>query len=319
MHTQGAGSSSSENVIDPSTGERFPRVAQGKVRDVYDAGVGPSGSPRLLVVASDRISAFDVVMPTSILGKGALLTKISNAWFDRIESRGLSATHRLPAGDMIEVDPQIADRAVVVRRCEVIPVECVARGYLEGSGWKDYRETGSVCGVNLPSGLEQAGELPEPIFTPATKAQQGAHDENIGFDAACAIAGADVMEDLRARTLAIYNDANAYARERGIIIADTKFEFGYPLDADGNRVGPPVLIDEALTPDSSRFWPADEWSPGRAQMSYDKQFVREYLQALFDRGEWDKTAPGPELPAEIIEKTLEKYRGAHDVLFGVGA
>lgn len=234
------------------------------MRDVYDLPPGGGRPAALLIVATDRISAFDVVMPTPIPGKGRLLTEISSFWFRFVRERGLSPTHVLST-DAGEVPPaafrpggtapgDLAGRVTIGRKCRVIPIEFVARGYLEGSGWKEYRETGSVCGIRLPAGLRQCDRLPEPLFTPATKAPQGEHDENISFESACRIAGPALMETLRARTLAIYGAAAEYARTRGIIIADTKFEFGVPADG-----GEPILIDEALTPDSSRFWPADRY------------------------------------------------------------
>ncbi len=298
---------------------------EGKVRDVY---VLPSagGPPALAIVASDRLSAFDVVMPTPIPGKGRMLTAIAAFWLRLLESRGIVRTHLIStdADDLPEsafgggATPreQIAGRLTIGRACEVIPVECVVRGYLEGSGWRDYQSSGRVCGVPLPTGLRQCDRLPEPIFTPATKAEQGAHDENISFDRAAAAVGGELMERLRAASLAIYGFAAEYALERGLILADTKFEFGFPLGADGRREAgaEPILIDEALTPDSSRFWSAAEYEPGHAQASFDKQFVREYLETLVDRGDWNKTAPGPELPDAVVEGTMARYREAADRL-----
>lgn len=318
-----------------STDLGLPDRRRGKVRDTYTLpGAGPGGSDAILMVASDRLSAFDVVLPTPIPGKGRLLTEIAAFWLGLIADRGLGPTHLLSTDDALVPDAALtgettrADlrgRVTIGRRCAVIPVECVVRGYLEGSGWKDYRATGSVCGVALPKGLRQCERLPEPVFTPATKADEG-HDENIGFDAAVRhigpMVGAEraggLMETLRARSMAIYAMAAAHAAARGIILADTKFEFGLALGADG-RADPdadPVLIDEALTPDSSRFWEASSYEPGRAQASFDKQFVREYLQGLVDRGVWDKTDPGPELPAEVVAGTLARYRAARDRLVG---
>ncbi len=294
----------------------LPDARRGKVRDVYALPGGSGGPGRVLMVASDRISAFDVVLPEPIAGKGRLLTAISAFWLRWIEDRGICRTH-LISTDAADVPDSafggqttradLAGRIMIGRACRVIPVECVVRGYLEGSGWKDYQRTGSVCGIGLPAGLRQCEKLPEPIFTPATKAEIGAHDENIGFEAACAIAGRGTMERLRDVSLAVYNAACAHAAERGIIIADTKFEFGVPLDEPD---GEPILIDEALTPDSSRFWPADGYQPGRAQASYDKQFVREHLEGLVARGAWDKTAPGPSLPAGVVQGTVARYREA---------
>ena len=293
----------------------LPGRRRGKVRDVYTLAGEDGGPDRVLMVATDRLSAFDVVLPTPIPGKGRLLTSMAAFWLRWIEGRGLCRTHLLStrAGDL----PQSAfggttrrgdleGRVTIGRACRVIPVECVVRGYLEGSGWADYRRTGAVCGVPLPGGLRQCDRLPEPIFTPAMKAEHG-HDENIGFERACAVAGRGVMERLRAVSLAIYAAASEHALARGIIIADTKFEFGVPLDEPG---GGPILIDEALTPDSSRFWPAASWEPGRAQASYDKQFVREHLQGLVDGGVWDKSPPGPALPEAVVRGTLERYREA---------
>ncbi len=278
------------------------------------------------MVATDRLSAFDVVLPTPIPGKGRLLTEISTFWLQWIQGRGLARTH-LISTDANEIPSSafgsgstrredLGGRVTIGTRCRVVPIECVVRGYLEGSGLADYQRTGAICGVALPAGLRQCDRLPEPIFTPATKAQTG-HDENIGFDSACDSVGRGLMETLRERSLAIYSQAAAYALQRGIIIADTKFEFGVPID-DEDRVidEDPILIDEALTPDSSRFWPADGYEAGRAQRSFDKQFVREYLQALVDRGEWDKTEPGPALAGPVVRGTLERYREARDRLLG---
>ena len=310
---------------------RLPGERSGKVRDTFilpgEVGLGagdPAGLDRMLMVASDRLSAFDVVLPTPIPGKGALLTRIASFWLRWIESRGLFSTHRLStdAGDIPEsafgegctARGALEGRITIGRLCRVVPIECVVRGYLEGSGWKDYQKTGEVCGVKLASGLRQCDRLPEPIFTPATKAVEG-HDENISFEQAAEAAGAELMGWLREKSLAIYNAAAAYALERGIIIADTKFEFGLPLGADGEPVGgEPILIDEALTPDSSRFWPAASYEPGHSQASYDKQFVREYLEGLVAGGRWDKTPPGPELPSEVVEGTIRRYREAGDRL-----
>jgi len=289
-------------------------VRRGKVRDVYDLGPDAAGTDRLLMVASDRLSAFDVVMPTPVPGKGVLLTQIAAFWLRWIEDRGICRTHLIStnADDIPEralagstTREMLRGRITIGRKCRVLPVECVVRGYLEGSGWKDYQATGSVCGVRLPAGLRQCDQLPEPIFTPATKAEQGEHDENISEARAAEILGKSTLERVKELSLAIYTEASAYARERGVIIADTKFEFGVdPADpAEG-----PILIDEALTPDSSRFWPAKTYAPGGPQKSFDKQFVREYLESLVSRGLWDKTAPGPELPADVIAGTMDRYR-----------
>ena len=278
---------------------------RGKVRDVYDLG-----DDRLLMVATDRLSAFDVVLPDPIPGKGEMLCQISNFWFARTQPlmpnhlTGLDVAGVLPAG----VDPALySKRAVVTKKLRPVPVEAIARGYLIGSGWKDYRRTGRVSGIALPDGLRQAERLPEPIFTPSTKAAVGDHDENIDFDAAVRLAGADLAEQVRDATLRLYRHAAAYAAERGIILADTKFEFG--TDADGRL----YVMDEMLTPDSSRYWPADEYEVGASPPSYDKQIVRDHLETL----DWDKTPPGPTLPAEVIERTRARYAEALQKLAGI--
>lgn len=334
-----------------STDLHLPDRRRGKVRDTYTlpnaapiAGTrepGGENADAILMVATDRLSAFDVVLPTPITGKGRILTELAAFWLRMIHDAGLGPTHLISTDDRLVPDvaftatttrADLRGRATIGLKCAVIPVECVVRGYLEGSGWKDYRRTGSVCGLALPAGLSQCQALPEPIFTPATKAQTG-HDENIGFEAACrhaqslwpASAGGArdgagaraLMEKLRARSLTIYGMAARHASARGIILADTKFEFGLPLvDGRADLDAEPVLIDEALTPDSSRFWPADSYEPGRPQQSFDKQFVREYLQRLVDRGAWDKTAPGPTLPAQVVAGTLARYHEARDRLMG---
>ncbi len=273
-------------------------VHRGKVRDVFALP-----DDRLLVVASDRLSAFDVVLPDPIPGKGEILTRLSNFWFARSAHlvpnhlTGVAVESVLPDG----VDPALyRERSVVVERLRPLPVEAIARGYLIGSGWKDYQASGALCGIRLPAGLHQAEQLPEPIFTPSTKAAVGSHDENVSFDAVVALIGADLAGRVREATLDIYRFAAAHAAERGIIIADTKLEFG--LDATGNL----KVMDEMLTPDSSRFWPADAYRVGSSPPSYDKQYVRDYLETL----DWDKTAPGPALPAAIIEGTAARYREA---------
>ncbi len=271
---------------------------QGKVRDIYAID-----DERLLIVASDRLSAFDVVLPDPIPGKGEILTRISSFWFEQFDD--LVANHLLP-GDLSEIlgDKALADqltpRSMLVRRLKPLPVEAIVRGYLAGSGWKDYQSSGAICGVDLPAGLEQAGSLPEPIFTPSTKATVGDHDINIDFARMQHLIGAELALRIRDISLAIYRRAAAFARDRGIIIADTKFEFG--IDAGGEL----YLIDELLTPDSSRFWPVDQWQLGISPPSFDKQFVRDYLETL----DWDKTAPGPELPRSIIDQTRERYQEA---------
>ncbi|MGC8916300.1 MAG: phosphoribosylaminoimidazolesuccinocarboxamide synthase [Thermoanaerobaculum sp.] len=278
-------------------------VRQGKVRDIYRAGDGT-----LVMVATDRISAFDVVLSPGIPGKGVILTQLSNFWFRRFAANipnHLVATELADLGEPFAREPSLAGRAVLVRQLTMVPVECVVRGYLVGSGWKEYRETGRVCGIPLPTGLRQADQLPEPIFTPATKEESG-HDQNISFDRMVGMVGGELAETLRDLSLAIYKEAAAYASERGIIIADTKFEFG--LDDEGKV----VWADEALTPDSSRFWPMDEYRPGENPPSYDKQFVRDFLEA----SGWDKNPPPPPLPAEVVEGTVARYREAYTKLSG---
>lgn len=287
---------------------------RGKVRDVYELGPNDAGTDRLLMVASDRLSAFDVVLPTPVPGKGQLLTGIAAFWLRWIQSQGICKTHLIStdADDLPDslftpggtTRDELAGRITIGKRCSVLPVECVVRGYIEGSGWKDYQQTGTICGHVLPAGLPRCAKLPEPIFTPATKAEQGEHDENISEERAAEIIGKERFEQVRAMSMEIYTKASEYAAARGIIIADTKFEFGIdPADPDG----PPILIDEALTPDSSRFWPADQYEPGKTQPSYDKQFVREYLESLVESGAWDKAAPGPELPEAVIAGTIKRY------------
>ncbi len=302
---------------DLSIGER----RQGKVRDVYRLDAEEGSGPRVLIVATDRVSAFDVVLPSAIPGKGRLLTEISARWFEFIRGLGVIGDHLLStsahgvAGLSDAEREDLEGRVMLGRAAEVIPIEFVARGYLAGSGWLEYERTRMVCGVPLPPGLRRSDRLPEPIFTPATKADAG-HDENIDFERAGAIAGRDVMERLRDVTIHIYGRAAEHAAARGIILADTKLEFGYALDDDGGRTDEIILIDEVLTPDSSRFWPAETYEPGREQDSFDKQYVRNHLLQLVERGEWDKTPPGPELPEEIIRNTLGRYTEARDRLFG---
>ncbi|NLA68137.1 MAG: phosphoribosylaminoimidazolesuccinocarboxamide synthase [Gammaproteobacteria bacterium] len=279
---------------------------RGKVRDVFalPPGAAPDGAgPLLLIVATDRLSAFDVVLPDPIPGKGEVLCRISNFWFDRTEHlvrnhlTGIDVASVLPAG----VDPApYLQRSVVTRRLKPVPVEAIARGYLIGSGWKDYQRTGRVSGIALPDGLRQAEQLPQPIFTPSTKAAAGDHDENIDFDAMVRTVGAELAEQVRDATLRLYTFAAGYAASRGIILADTKFEFG--TDADGRL----YVMDEMLTPDSSRYWPVDAYEVGTSPPSYDKQYVRDWLEA---QG-WDKAPPGPRLPAEVIERTRAKYEEA---------
>ncbi len=276
---------------------------RGKVRDVYALADGDLPDGNLLIVASDRLSAFDVVLPDPIPGKGEMLCQMSNVWFARTAQlmpnhlTGCEVASVLPAG----VDARLyAKRAVIVKKLKPVPIEAIARGFLIGSGWKDYQASGSLCGIRLPEGLRQAEQLPQPIFTPSSKAAVGAHDENISFDAVVARIGADLAEQVRDATLAIYRYAAAFAAERGILIADTKFEFG--IDDEGRL----RVMDEMLTPDSSRFWPADEYRVGSSPPSYDKQFVRDYLETL----DWNKSAPGPSIPAAIIEATRAKYAEA---------
>lgn len=275
-------------------------IARGKVRDIYDL------SDRLLIVATDRLSAFDVVMPTPIPDKGRVLTQLSLFWFnllrDVIPNHVLSATE-FPA-PFDRFSEELAGRSMVVRKAKPLPIECVARGYLSGSGWKEYRATGKICGIALPAGLKESDKLPQPIFTPATKATSG-HDENISFERTVEILGQPLAEKVRNVTLEIYRRAAAYAEPRGILLADTKFEFG---QLGGNL----LWIDEALTPDSSRFWPAAQYKPGGAQPSFDKQFVRDYLERI----QWPKTPPGPELPPDVVAGTRAKYREAYRILVG---
>ncbi|WP_460830533.1 phosphoribosylaminoimidazolesuccinocarboxamide synthase [Lysobacter humi (ex Lee et al. 2017)] len=289
---------------------------RGKVRDVFDVPAdrlppqAALAGDHLLIVATDRLSAFDVVLPDPIPGKGEMLCRISNFWFDKTAHlvpnhlTGIDVASVLPAG----VDASLyAQRAVVTRRLRPVPIECIARGYLIGSGWKDYQRTGRVSGIALPDGLRQAEQLAEPIFTPSTKAAVGDHDENIDFDAAVRLCGAELAEAVRDATLRLYAFAADYAAQRGILLADTKFEFG--TDADGRL----YVMDEMLTPDSSRYWPADSYEVGTSPPSYDKQFVRDYLERIG----WDKTPPGPVLPPEVIEKTRAKYAEALERLAGL--
>jgi phosphoribosylaminoimidazole-succinocarboxamide synthase len=298
----------------------FPSRRQGKVRDIYQIPASNGKAGKVLIIASDRISAFDVVMPTPVPSKGKELTKVSCKWFDFIRELHLIEDH-LIGTDPADVEgldagyyPECEGRMMLGRACKVIPIECVVRGYLAGSGWKEYQNDGTVCGIKLPDGLQLSSKLPEPIFTPATKAEEG-HDENVDFNTACGVAGCEVMERLRDVSLKIYTAASEYAAKRGIILADTKFEFGYALDSNNEPTDEILLIDEVLTPDSSRFWPADDYEIGREQDSFDKQYVRNWLQELVDNGEWDKTPPGPTLPDDIINNTLAKYRDAASRLF----
>jgi phosphoribosylaminoimidazole-succinocarboxamide synthase len=275
----------------------LPLINQGKVRDIYDID-----ADKMLIVTTDRLSAFDVVLPTAIPGKGAVLTQVANFWFDRLQ--GIIPNHLtgIDPATVVSADErnQVVGRGIVVRKLKPLPIEAVVRGYLAGGGWKEYKQSGTVCGIPLPAGLQEASQLPEPIFTPSTKAEVGAHDENITFEKASELLGADVAVQVRDVAIRLYKAAAEYALTKGIIIADTKFEFG--LDAAGKL----YLIDEALTPDSSRFWPADQYQVGSNPPSYDKQFVRDWLES----SGWNKQAPGPELPADIAAKTGEKYREA---------
>jgi phosphoribosylaminoimidazole-succinocarboxamide synthase len=271
-------------------------IAQGKVRDIYDAG------ERLLMVATDRISTYDVVHPTPIPDKGKVLTGISAFWFDR--TGDIVPNHLVSFTD---VPPEVRGRGMLVERLAMFPVECVVRGYITGSGWKDYQATGAVCGIALPAGLRESEQLPEPIFTPATKADIGDHDENVDFDRAAEILGdRELLEELRRLSIALYSHAAEHARSRGIILADTKFEFG--RDADG-RI---VLGDEVLTPDSSRFWPAEGYEPGHGQPSFDKQYVRDWAT----QSGWDKSPPAPALPEEVVDRTRDLYVDAYERLTG---
>ena len=278
------------------------KLRSGKVRDIFDLG------DALLLVASDRISAFDVIMPNGIPRKGEVLTQISHFWFEKFAS--LVPNHLLArANDPLpkNLQPfaaQLARRSMIVKKAKPLAIECIVRGYLSGSGWKEYKQSQTVCGIELPAGLTESAELPEPIFTPSTKAEAG-HDENISFEQAQKIVGKDLATQARDLSLKIYKAGRDYARQRGIIIADTKFEFGM---CDGKL----ILIDEVMTPDSSRFWPADQYQPGRGQPSFDKQFVRDYLETL----DWNKTPPGPKLPDEVVAKTSAKYMEAYERLTG---
>jgi phosphoribosylaminoimidazole-succinocarboxamide synthase len=294
-----------DGALFESSIKSLPFLHRGKVRDLYAVG-----DDKLLVIQSDRLSAFDVVLPSPVPGKGKVLTALSLFWFEKLG-------HVIP-NHLSGVDPesvvapgerdQVAGRAMVVRRLKPLPIEAIARGYIIGSGWKDYQKTGAICGIKLPAGLREAEQLPQPIFTPSTKAAIGKHDENIPFEEAVKLFGAERANAVREATLRLYTEGAAYARSRGIIMADTKFEFG--TDAAGKL----YLIDEALTPDSSRFWPADQYRVGMSPPSFDKQFVRDWLEAQ----KWNKQPPAPELPADVLAKTAEKYREALRLLTGKG-
>ncbi len=294
----------SNAALHESNIKSLPLIQRGKVRDIYAVG-----DDHLLIVATDRISAFDVILPDPIPGKGVILTATSNFWFEQMHDVIDNHLSELLLEDVLP-DPaerdEVAGRAVIVKKLRPLPVEAIVRGYIIGSGWKDYQQTGAVCGIELPPDLAQAAELPAPIFTPSTKAAVGDHDENVDFAYTVALIGEDLAKQVRDVSIRIYSRAAKYARERGIIIADTKFEFG--TDENGKL----FLIDEALTPDSSRFWPESEYRTGISPPSFDKQFVRDYLETL----DWDKRAPGPALPQEIAEMTAAKYREAYARITG---
>jgi len=290
----------------------LPNKRAGKVRDLYDVVLGAEEA--LLIVATDRISAFDVVMENGFPGKGVVLTQISRFWFDFFSDQ---FAHHLISTDVNDVpgltDEEksvLTDRIMLCRKTEVVPIECIARGYITGSGWKDYQGPREVCGIKLPDGLQNSDKLESPLFTPSTKAETG-HDENISFEEGASIVGLDLMNWLQDSTLSLYREARDYALDKGIILADTKFEFGRLPGQEE-----PLLIDEIFTPDSSRFWPAAEWEPGREQASFDKQIVRNYLETVVASGDWDKTPPGPELPVEVIEKGIARYLEAYELLTG---
>jgi len=291
----------------------LPNRRSGKVRDLYDVTL-ENGEDALLIVATDRVSAFDVVMANGLPGKGIVLTQLSKFWFDYFAD---SVPHHLLSTDVADV-PGLADeerkllerRIMLCRKTTVLPIECIARGYITGSGWKDYQRSGEVCGIKLPSGLRNSDRLEAPLFTPSTKAATG-HDENISFAEGVEVVGEELMSWLGAATLELYCKARDYALDRGIILADTKFEFG---QIDGHDT--PLLIDEIFTPDSSRFWPAAQWQPGQEQPSFDKQIVRNYLETVVAAGEWDKTPPGPLLPDEVVEKSQARYLEAYELLTG---
>lgn len=289
----------------------LPNKRTGKVRDLYDLTL-PNGDDGILIIASDRVSVFDVVLGNGIPGKGVMLTKISTFWFEFFDGK---FRHHLISTDSADIEgiskeqqESLKGRIMICRRSQVVPIECIVRGYLTGSGFKDYQKTGQVCGIDLPAGLVNSDRIEEPIFTPSTKAEEG-HDENISFEESCNVAGSELMQKIRDISLSIFAQGRDYALERGIIIADTKFEFGLE-----NGTGEPVLIDEVLTPDSSRFWPADDWRPGKEQNSFDKQYVRNYTEGLVAKGEWNKEYPGPILPGEIIENTYKRYEEVHSRL-----
>ncbi|MCK5003337.1 MAG: phosphoribosylaminoimidazolesuccinocarboxamide synthase [Gammaproteobacteria bacterium] len=280
----------------------LPLLHKGKVRDIYDID-----EDHMLIVTTDRISAFDVVMPNAINGKGSILNDVTTFWMNKLAHIIPNQLSNVPLEDVLpdaDERAEVADHAMIVKKLKALPVEAIVRGYLIGSGWKDYQATGSVCGIELPAGLQLADKLPEAIYTPSSKAAVGEHDENINFAQTEELLGSDIAAQVRDVSLQLYKEASDFALERGIIIADTKFEFG--LDKNGQL----TLIDEVLTPDSSRFWPADQYQPGISPPSFDKQFVRDYLETL----DWNKTAPGPTLPDDVIQKSAEKYQQAKQLL-----
>jgi phosphoribosylaminoimidazole-succinocarboxamide synthase len=292
------------NTLTQSSIKSLPLLHQGKVRDIYDIDANT-----MLLIATDRLSAFDVILPTPIANKGAILTEIANFWFEKLKH--VVPNHLTGINpDSVVKDPaekaQLGKRALVVKKLKPLPIEAIVRGYLAGSGWKEYKQTGTVCGIALPAGLQEASQLPEPIFTPSSKADVGDHDENITLEKCAQLLGKDMAEQVAKVSVQLYQEAAAYALTRGIIIADTKFEFG--LDANGVL----HVIDEVLTPDSSRFWPAESYIVGKNPPSFDKQFVRDWLEA----SGWNKVAPGPELPADVAAKTSEKYHEAFEKLTG---
>lgn len=286
------------NSLHTSQISNLKRLHTGKVRDIYEID-----DEHMLIITTDRISAFDVVMPTPIPDKGKILNQVTRFWLDKLQHIIPNHLADIPLQDIISDETErksVENHAMVVKRLRALPVEAIVRGYIIGSGWKDYQQSGAICGIQLPQGLQLADKLPQPIYTPSSKAAVGEHDENIDYAATEKLLGAELAQQVKDVSLRLYQEAADYALQRGIIIADTKFEFGVDKD---NQL---VLIDEVLTPDSSRFWPADQYQPGSSPVSFDKQFVRDYLETL----DWNKTAPGPELPDEIVNKTAEKYREA---------
>lgn len=305
-----------------STDLPLPNKRTGKVRDLYDL-VLPDGEAGILIIATDRVSAFDVVMQNGLPGKGVVLTQLSNFWFEHFSGGPAGIENHLVSTDVADITgisekqrKRLRGRVMLCRLADVVPIECIARGYLTGSGWKDYQSSGQVCGITLPENLQNGSRLPEVLFTPSTKAESG-HDENISFEEGANAVGVELMTWLGEQTISLYKRASEYAANRGIILADTKFEFGMlPGCARGARKEEPILIDEIFTPDSSRFWPADLWSPGQEQVSFDKQYVRDYLETVVEKGDWDKTPPGPVLPDAVIDATMERYLQAYKGLTG---